>query len=145
MTKSSDLEDIFEEVLEELNQGYKDEAAMLQAEALSESTDLMELKKLYLQIRAKKIHKQRIETEKQLEAEKQKTKSSNERQKEKQGIKFRLLVVAFFGIGLAILGLSYDAMSMPVIDILIFIAVAWFVPGALSRGMILVMINFPIS
>ena len=59
MSEDLELEKVFEEVLEELNQGYKDEAAILQVEAMITSNDTKEWRRLYLRIRALKIIKER--------------------------------------------------------------------------------------
>lgn len=77
MSEDLELEKVFEEVLEELNQGYKDEAAILQVEAMITSNDPKEWRRLYLRIRALKIIKER----KELKEEKRKREIKHNKEK----------------------------------------------------------------
>ena len=87
-TNDPDLEGIFEEILSEIKVGERDEAAMLQAIALS-NNDLNEIRKNYLLIRANKIHKSELEKK---QKKKQKKKQDQEKLRTLIALGFFLLL-----------------------------------------------------
>lgn len=95
-----DLDKIFEKILSEIKEGERDEAAMLQAIALSNS-DPSEIRKNYLLIRSNKIHK-----EKQLKNNDKKNAAKLERMNEnRKSIKIILYWLGF----IALCGLMFKA------------------------------------
>jgi len=128
------LEDVFEEVLTELQQNKKDEAAMLQAEALAQSSNPDEVRKLYLQIRATKILKERASKREQAETEKLKTNLKREKAEEVVEIRKRFKVI------LGVFGSSLILMTILIISGVevgwaVLISIFWFIhlPSLLNR------------
>ena len=65
MNKKIDINQVFEEILSEINHDERDKAALLQAIALTENNDPNSIRANYLRIRAQKIIEQKDEERKQ--------------------------------------------------------------------------------
>ena len=121
---SDTLESVFEEVLDELKQGSRDEAAILQAEAMAETNNPEEWKKIYLRIRAKKIIDERAKQKEKVAIEDRKTKerkeASRKNRTEQQDIKIWVL-----SVGLVLLFIGFlTIVGVPIINIFLFFLVA---------------------
>ena len=121
---SDTLESVFEEVLDELKQGSRDEAAILQAEAMAETNDPEEWKKIYLRIRAKKIiderAKQRVKVAIEDRKARDRKEASRKNRTKQQEVKIWILVV---GVILLFIGLL-TIVGVPLINIFLFFLVA---------------------
>ena len=74
MNKKIDINQVFEEILSEINHDERDEAALLQAIALTENNDSDKIRANYLRIRAQKIIDQKEEERKNKKIDEQKRK-----------------------------------------------------------------------
>ena len=99
-----DLDKIFEDILSEIKEGERDEAAMLQAIALS-NNDPNQIRKNYLLVRSNKIHKKDL-------IEKKDSKKLADKERTKENYK-SLRILLFWGGGLFalyIIGLIMNAL-----------------------------------